>query len=120
DVATHVRLEVAHAPQLDERCRQEAPQPDVEDEAALDDLDDRTADDPVFFLDLLDRAPRPLVLRSLLGEQKPAFLVFLLEDEGFDLVAEADDLGRVDVVADRELASGDDPFGLVADVEEDL
>ena len=36
------------------------------------------------------------------------------------MVAERDDLGRVDVVADGELAGGDDAFGLEADVEEDL
>jgi hypothetical protein len=58
--------------------------------------------------------------RSLLGEDEPAFLVLLLEDQGFDLVAERDDLVRVDVVADRQLAAGDDALGLEADVEEDL
>ena len=42
------------------------------------------------------------------------------EDERLDLVAEADDLGRVDVVADRQLAAGDHALGLVADVEQDL
>ena len=97
---------------------QEATQADVDDEAALDDLDHRTLDHAVGFLDLLDRAPRPLVLRPLLGEQQAAFLVFLLEDERFDLLAELDDLVRVDVVADAQLAGGDDTLALVADVEQ--
>ena len=39
---------------------------------------------------------------------------------GFDLVADGDDLVGVDVVLDGQLASEDDAFGLVADVEEDL
>src|SRR6185503_2270162 len=71
-------------------------------------------------LDLLDRAPGALVLRTLLGQDQSAFLVLLLEDEGLDLVADADDLRGVDVVLDGELARGDDTLGLVADVEQDL
>ena len=60
---------------------------------------------PSFFLDLLDLAPGPLVLGPLLGEDQAAFLVLLGEDEGFDLLAHADDLAGIDVVADRELAA---------------
>ena len=77
-------------------------------------------DDAVLLLDLLDRAPGPLVLGPLLGQDEAAFLVLLLEDERLDLVAEADDLVGVDVVADRQLARRDDALGLVADVEQDL
>ena len=115
-----VGLEVAHAAQLDEAGGQEAAQADVEDEAALDDLDDRALDDAVGVLDLLDRAPRPLVLRPLLRQDETTFLVLLLEDERLDVVAQRHDLVRVDVVADRQLARRDDAFGLVADVEQDL
>ena len=78
------------------------------------------ANDAVVFLDLLDRAPRALVLRPLLRQDQAAFLVLLLEDQGLDVVANLDDLGRVDVVLDRQLARGDDALGLVADVEQDL
>ena len=88
DPLADVRLQVAHPAQLDERGRQEAAQADVDDEAALDDLDDRTLDDAVLLLELLDVAPRPLVLGPLLGQEQAAFLVLLLEDEGFDLLAE--------------------------------
>ena len=115
-----VGLEVTHPAQLDQRGGQEAPQPDVEDQAALDDLDDRAFDDSVGLLDLLDRAPGPLVLGPLLGQDEPALLVLLLEDKGLDHVAGGHDLVGVHVVADGELAVGDDPFRLVADVEEDL
>ena len=117
---TDVRLQVADAAHLDERGREEAAQADVEDETTLDDLDDGAVDDAVLLLDLLDRAPGALVLGALLGQDQAAFLVLLLEDQGLDLVADLDDLGRVDVVLDRELARGDDTFGLVADVEQDL
>ena len=107
-----------NAAQLDERCRQEAAQTDVDDQTALDDLDDRTLDDLVALLLLLDRAPRPLVLRPLLRQDEAALFVLLGEDERFDLLAERDDLGRIDVVADAQLARRDDTFALVPDVEQ--
>ena len=110
--------EITNTTQLDQRCGKESTQTDVDDETALDDLDHRTLDHAVGFLDLLDRAPRPLVLRTLLGQQQPAFFVFLLQDEGFDLLAELDDLVRIDIVADAELAGEDDALALVADVEQ--
>lgn len=86
----------------------------------LDNLDDRAGDDTVGLLDLLDVAPGALVLGALLREDQTTLLVLLLQDEGFDAVAHVDDLRRVDVVLDGELARGDDTLGLVPDVEEDL
>src|SRR5690606_32336651 len=120
ELLAHVGLEVADAAHLDQGGREEAAEADVEDETTLDDLDDGTGDDAVLFLDLLDGAPGTLVLRALLREDQAAFLVLLLEDQGLDLVADGDDLVRVDVVLDRELSARDDTFGLVTDVEQDL
>ncbi len=120
ELLAHVGLEVADTTHLDERRREEAAEADVEDETTLDDLDDGTGDDAVLFLDLLDGAPGTLVLSALLREDQAAFLVLLLENQGLDLVADLDDLVRVDVVLDRELAARDDTFGLVTDVEENL
>ena len=120
DLLADVRLQVADAAHLHQRRGQEAAQPDVEDEASLDDLDHRAGDDAVLLLDLLDRAPGALVLGALLGQDEPAFLVLLLEDQGLDLVADRNDLAGVDVVLDRQLTGGDDALGLVADVEQDL
>ena len=65
-------------------------------------------------------APGPLVLGPLLGQDEATLLVLLLEDEGLDGITQRHDLGRIDVVADGELARGDDALGLVADVEEHL
>ena len=120
DLLADVRLEVADPAHLDERRGQEATQADVEDEATLDDLDDGAGDDAVLFLDLLDRAPGALVLRTLLGQDQAAFLVLLLENQGLDRIAHGNDLGGVDVVLDGQLAGGDDTLGLVADVEQNL
>src|SRR5690606_25240721 len=90
---TDVRRQVAHTAQLDERGGEEAAQPDVDDQAALDDLDDRALDDLVVLLLLLDRAPRALVLRTLLGQNEAALFVFLGEDERLDRLAQLDDVG---------------------------
>src|SRR4030095_13423756 len=97
-----VRLEVTHPAHLDQRRRQEATQPDVEDEPALDDLNDRALNDLVGFLLGLDRAPGALVLGALLGQDQPALLVLLLENQGLDLVAELDDLVGVYAALDRQ------------------
>ena len=80
------------------------PRNPVQDQAALDDLDDRALDGLVGLLEGLDRAPR--ALRALLGQDQPALLVLLLENEGLDELANRHDLGGVDVVLDRELARG--------------
>jgi hypothetical protein len=119
-VTTDVGLEVAHAAELDERCRKEAAKADVEDEATLHDFDDGPFTTPPASLDLLDGAPCALVLGALFRKDETAFFVLFLQDERLDLIAELHDLVRVDVVADGELACGDHAFGLEADVEQDL
>ena len=68
--AADERVQVADAAQVDERRGEEAAQADVEDEAALDDLDDGAGDDLVLLLERLDRAPGPLVLGPLLGQDR--------------------------------------------------
>ena len=120
DLLAHVRLELAHPAQLDQGRREEAAQADVDDEAALDDLDDRARHHLALVLLLLDRRPGPLVLRPLLGQDEAPLLVLLLQDECLDVVTERDDLLGVHVVADGELAGGDDALGLEADVEQHL
>ena len=114
-----VRLQVTHPAQLDERGGQEAAQLDVEDQAALDDLDDRAGHDSVFLLDALDVAPGPLVLGAFLDSTRRPSLSSLVST-GLDLIAYLHDLVGVDVVPDRQLAAGDHALGLVADVEQDL
>src|SRR5690606_7292785 len=88
ELLTEVGREVADPAQLDERGRQEAAEADVDDEAALDDLDDLAGDDAVLLLDLLHVAPRALVLRALLRQDEAAFLVLLLEHQRLDVVAD--------------------------------
>ena len=120
DLLADVRGQVAHTTHLNERGRQEATQADVDDEAALDSFDDGAFDNAIGFLDLLDIAPGALILCTLLGQDKTAFLVFLGHDKGLDGVADFDDIVGIDVLLDGKFAGGDDTLGLVADVEQDL
>ena len=106
--------------QVDEGCRQKAAQSDVDDQAALDDFDDFAGDGFAGLELLFDADPGAFVLGALLGQDETAFLVFLLEDEGLDLVAEGDDLGGIGILADGELAGRNDAFALEPDVEQNL
>ena len=120
DGLAEVLVEVRHAADVDQRGGQEAAHPEVDDQAALDDLDDGAVDGLAGLGGGLDAAPGALEASALLGQDQAAVLVLLGEDEGVDLFAELDLLGRVDRLADRELVVGDDPLALVADVDEDL
>jgi hypothetical protein len=61
--------------------------------------------------------PGTLVLGPLLGEDQPALVVLLVEDQGFDRLSHGDDASRVDVAADRKFFDRDETFGLVSDVD---
>jgi len=76
----------------------------------LDDLDDLAFDVLAGVELLFDLAPGTLVLGALLGEDEATVLVLLLKDQGFDIVADADDVGGVGVLADGQLASRNDAF----------
>src|SRR4029450_10246690 len=61
-------VEVGHAPDVDQRGGQEAAHPEVDDQAALDDLDDRALDGLAGLGRGLDLAPRLLEAGALLRE----------------------------------------------------
>ena len=107
-------------PDVDQRGGQEAAHPEVDDQAALDDLDDAALDGLAGLGCGLDATPCLLEARTLLRHDEATVLVLLGEDEGVDLLAHLDLIVRVDRLADRELVGGDDPLALVPDVDEDL
>ena len=61
-----------------------------------------------------------LVLSALLGKHEAAVLVLLLEHERLDLIAKRNEVGRIGILANRELADRDDALGLEADINKDL
>ena len=120
ELLTDVGCKIANTTHLNEGCGQEASQTNVKDKTALDNLNNGTGDDAVVFLDLFDVAPCTLVLCALLGEDQATFLVFLSQDESLDFIANCDYFTGIYIVLDRKLARGNDAFGLVTDVEQNL
>ena len=113
-------VEVVDPADVDQRGGQEAAHPEVEDQAALDDLDDAALDRLAGLGGGLDPAPGLLEPGPLLGEHQTALGVLLGQDERVDLFAELDLTGGIDRLPDRQLGRRDDPLGLVADVDQDL
>ena len=120
DLGAQVGVQILHAAQVHERGRKEATQADVQDKTALDHLDDLAGDHFAGLELLLDGNPGTLVLGALLGEDEAAVLVLLLENQSLDLVAQAHDVGRIGILADRQLAGRDDALALEADVHQHL
>ena len=116
----HELVQVLHAADVDEGGRQEAAHAQVEDQPALDHLDDGALDGLAALGGALDALPGHFEARPLLREDQTPLGILLRHHERVDLVAEVDLVGRVDRAADRELRDGDDALGLVADVDEDL
>ena len=120
DRLIEVLVEVRDPANVDQRRGQEAADAEVDDQAALDDLDHATVDRLAGFCRRLDLAPGALEAGTLLGQDQPAVLVLLGEDQRVDLLAQLDLVVGVDRLANRQLAGGDDPLGLVADIDENL
>ena len=120
ELAAKELVQVLHATDVDERCRQEAADAQIEDQTALDDLDHRALDVLAGGGGGLDALPGLLKAGALLGEDQPAVLVFLDHHERVDHLAELDFVEDVDGLADGQLRERDHTLALVADVDEDL
>ncbi len=94
DLRAHVLVEVRDAADVDQRRRQEAAHAEVDDQAALDDLDDRALDGLAGLGCRFDAAPRLLEARALLGHDQAPVLILLRHDDRVDLLAEVDLVGR--------------------------
>ncbi len=107
-----VHIEILDATEVDERSREEATQTDVENQAALDNLDDLAVDNLAGVELLLDAVPSTLVLGALLGQDQTTVLVLLLEYQSLDGSPRLNDVCRVSVLADGQLADRDNALGL--------
>ena len=100
DLRAHVLVQVGHAPDVHERGRQEAAHAEVDDQAALDDLDDRALDRLARLGRRFDAPPGFLEAGALLGHDQAPVLVLLREDHRVDLLAEMHLVLGVDRLAD--------------------
>ena len=94
ELLAHELVEVVDAADVDQRGGQEAAHAEVEDQAALDDLDHGALDRLAGLGGGLDPAPGLLEAGALLGEDQATLLVLLGEDERVDLLAELDLVAR--------------------------
>ena len=108
-------VEIANGANVDLRAGEERADADVHGEPTLDALDDAADDDLALGIGLLDLVPDLHLLGFFAREDDVAFAVFGALEQHVDGVARLDgDLARlVD-----ELVHGDDPLGLVADVDD--
>jgi hypothetical protein len=113
-------VEILNASDVDERRRKEASDSEIEDEAALDNLDHLAYHRLARLGRRFDPLPCELEARALLREDQAALGVLLRQDESIDLLAHRHLVRGVDCTADRELSHRDDALGLVADVDEHL
>src|SRR3954451_10119734 len=120
DLRAEELVEVLHAGEVDERRGQEAAHAQVDDQAALHDLDHAALDRLARLGGGLDAAPRLLEAGTLLRQDQAAVLVLLGQDERVDLLAHLDFLERVGRLPDRQLVGEAAALALVADVHEDL
>ena len=82
DAGAHVGGEVLDTTEVDEGGGQEATQADVEDQAALDNLDNLALDVLAGVELLLDAVPSTLVLGTLLGQDQTTVLVLIEVGDG--------------------------------------
>src|SRR5581483_5323043 len=79
ELLTHELVQVLDATDVDQRCRQEAAHAEIQDQAALYDLDHSALDRLAGVRGLLDPAPGLLEAGPLLGEDQASLLVLLGE-----------------------------------------
>ena len=115
-----VRLQVSDPSHLNERGGKEPAQTNIDDQAALNHLDDSAFYDTVLVLNLFNRAPGALILGALLGKNQTTFLVLLLQHKCLNRITDGNHLSGINVVLDGQFTGGDDAFGFIADVEEYL
>ena len=120
NTGAQIGVQILDSAQINEGCRQEATQADVEDQAALDDLDDFALHILALLELLLNTVPSTLVLRASLGEDETTFLVLLLKDHDFDGIAEFYNVCRINIFTDRQFARRNDALRLIADVKQNL
>ena len=113
------RVQVAHRAQVDLRAGEERlhAAADGDREAALHARADGAFDELVALAGAGDLVPDLETVGLLLGEDAEAVFVLAALEEDVDLVAFFDADGAVGL---RELVERDGPFGLVADVDDDV
>ena len=86
DLCVEELIEIGHAANVDKRCGQKAADPEVDDQATLNYLNDGAFDGFAGLGSCLNAAPGLLEAGTLLGDDQPTFLILLCENENIDLL----------------------------------
>ena len=111
-------VEFGYAADVNQRRGQEAADTEVNNQAALDDLDYRALDSFAGLGGCLYAAPRFFEARALLGNDQTAFLILFREDQHVDLFTQLNLFAGIDVLTNRKLGRGDYSLALEADINE--
>src|SRR6266550_9243535 len=111
------RVEIPHGAHVDLAAGKERADADVHRESALDALDDAADDDLALGVGLLDFVPDFHLLGFFAREDDVAFAIFSPLEQDVDDVA---GLHRDFAILVDELIHGDNAFGFVTDVDDDL
>ena len=110
-------VEVSDGLTTDLRRRDEAPHPQIDQDAAFDHLRDRRFDDLVAIVRLDDFLPRFKRTGAALGKKERSVHLVDAVNHHFDGIANLEQLG---IDGEGQLAEGKYAFGLSADVDEYL
>src|SRR5665648_156260 len=113
-------LEIVDPTDVHKRSRQEPAHAQVQDQTALNHLDDGALHGLAFLGGLFDPLPGTFETGTLLREDQTPIGVFLGHDQGVDHVAQIDLFAGVHRLTDRELVGRNHALALVADVDQHL
>ena len=102
DLRVQELVELSYAADVNKRGGKEAANTEVDDQATLDDFDDRALDCFAGLGGGLNAAPSLLEAGALLRNDQATFLILLRENEHVDLFAELNLFAGIDVLADRK------------------
>ena len=98
-----VRLKITHATHFNQGCGEEPTKTDIENQAALNDLNNGAGDGLILLFKFFDGAPSALILCTLLRQDQTTFFVLFGENKSVDLIADLNNFVGVDFVLDGQL-----------------
>ena len=120
NTSAHKCAKILDTTEVNKGCRQKATEANVKNQAALNNLNNLTLNGLTSVELILNCLPSTLVLSTLLGKNQATLFVLFLKDKSLDVLAQGDNLCRVNVFTNRKLTSRNNALRLITNVYEDL